>query len=174
MDFGASSADVPLAIIKGLCGLIVVLGPFLVRAQNQAKQATKRMQDVPPSTPPESLQAGHWQKEITGNMASLASSTQSVVDVMRDELKREREEKQQIAADARRTANELQIALRDLNSAQVKVASLERVSAEWRSRAAELEAKVERLEAQQRTDRVDPDIVITPLRPKPLRPGGVK
>lgn len=164
MDFGAGSSDVPLTLLKaflGLCGLIGVLVQWAKRsADKRLEEAAK----TPHSDPPPSVERRHVSpfpsSEVTGRFleahtAVVMRSEQALADA-KDELSRCRQERDEMASDARRTAALLVKAEMEERSAKAKLATLEQAVEHWREEAAKHEREAEQLRARLRVERVDP------------------
>jgi hypothetical protein len=174
MDFGASSSDVPLALLKGLLGLVAIVGTLVKYAKGAADKrlaeaAKVPASDVPPVLPPQRHVSPFPSSEITGRFleahtAVVMRAERALADA-KTELEQCRRERDDVAADARRTAALLVRAETEERSAKAKLATLEAAVEHWRSEAARHEREAERLRARQRTERVDPETIATPMRP---------
>jgi septal ring factor EnvC (AmiA/AmiB activator) len=160
-----------VASIAGPVAGIVTAVVFAVRRER--KKALARVESEPPAAPRVPAQPMLFaDPSITGKIheanVSIARSEWALSE-LRDELRTCREERDQVAQDSRRTADALVRAEVDLRSALAKLATLEQSRDHWRGEAARLESEVERLSARQRVERVDPETIVTPLRPGPRR-----
>lgn len=184
MEFGSSSADTIRAGVAFLSSVVGLIGLALSVVERGKKKRQQAMQAVPPSAPalavpPQTTNPFGVDPSITGKLleanVSIARSEWALGE-LKDELRKCREERDEVAQDAKRTAatlvateSQLRATEVQYNSALVKLASLERVAQEWRDTAARLERNVDLLKARLRTERVDPEALKTPLRPPRLK-----
>lgn len=179
MDWHTIQTSAPAAITAflGIVGTLVAGVVKLAKMWRAAKDAL--MQSTPPvapaalPAPPRTPSGPFTSAETTGRFleahAAVVMRSEWVVAELRDELRECRAEKEQLAQDAQRTAAALVARERELNSALAKHATLMQAEEHWRNEAARLERECERLRAQQRTERVNPETLKTPLRPRPLK-----
>ena len=173
LDWHTLATSVPAAITAFVSITVAFVSGAIKLAKMWRAVQDKRMASEPPVAPmpPVALPSPAFGHEVTGKLLdALEKRTEWVVADYRKQLEECEREKAEMAADARRTATALMVAEREARSAEAEVYTLENALSEWRGKAAQYEAEAERLRAQQRKDRVDPDTIVTPLRPPKGRP----
>jgi hypothetical protein len=164
MDWHALADSVPAALTTFGVIAASAIGVAVKIAKVWRAVQDERMKTIPPVAPMPALPANPFGADpsLTGKLLEASVSIARAdwaMGELRDELRQCREERDEIAGDAKRTAaalarSEVQLVAkrRELISAQAKLATLEQARDQWKAIAELRQQEVDELQAKVKTD----------------------